>query len=182
LLGDGFPVNGYDFGHGIQFPDNAGLDDFFLRTDFMPSRLFRFDGARWIKVEDAVRMNMTNNDTRTTLKTSFINNTQFIYNQAIAIDWIKLDAGDYEFDTNIDSPQAALYVVLKLDTVEIAYAVADYEDIITTTSGKIRISLPVIDTEQQSIPYTGTWKLSLCNNREEQRQALSKALKPKADL
>jgi hypothetical protein len=182
LLGDGFPVNGYDFGHGIQFPDNAGLDDFFLRTDFMPSRLFRFDGTRWIKVEDAVRMNMTNNDTRATLKTSFINNTQFIYNQAIAIDWINLDAGDYEFDTKIDSPQAALYVVLKLDTVEIAYAVADYEDIITTNAGKIRISLPVIDTEQQSIPYTGTWKLSLCNNREEQRQALSKALKPKADL
>jgi hypothetical protein len=182
LLGDGFPQNGYDFGHGIQFPDNAGLDDFFLRTDFMPSRLFRFDGSRWIKVEDNVRMNMTNNDTRNTLKTGFINNTNHIYNQAIAIDWIKLDSGDYEFDTNIDSPQAALYVVLKLDTVELAYAVADHEDLITTNGGKIRINLPVIDEEQQAIPYTGTWKLSLCNNREEQRQALSKALKPKADL
>ena len=183
LLGDGFPQNGYDFGHGIQFPDNAGLDDFFLRTDFMPSRLFRFDGSRWVKVEDNVRMNMTNNDTRNTLKTSFINNTNHIYNQAIAIDWIKLDSGDYEFDTNIDSPQAALYVVLKLDTVELAYAIADYEDsIISDNGGKIRISLPVIDSEQQSIPYTGTWKLSLCNNREDQRQPLSKALKPKADL
>ena len=183
LLGDGFPQNGYDFGHGIQFPDNAGLDDFFLRTDFMPSRLFRFDGSRWVKVEDNVRMNMTNNDTRNTLKTSFINNTNHIYNQAIAIDWIKLDSGDYEFDTNIDSPQAALYVVLKLDTVELAYAIADYEDsIIGDNGGKIRISLPVIDSEQQSIPYTGTWKLSLCNNREDQRQPLSKALKPKADL
>jgi hypothetical protein len=73
-------------------------------------------------------------------------------------------------------------VVLKLDTVELAYAVADHEDLITTNSGKIRINLPVIDEEQQAIPYTGTWKLSLCNNREEQRQALSKALKPKADL
>jgi hypothetical protein len=183
LLGDGFPQNGYDFGHGIQFPENAGLDDFFLRTDFMPSRLFRFDGARWVKVEDNVRMNMTNNDTRNTLKTGFINNTNYIYNQAIAIDWIDLAEGDYEFDTNITGPQVALYVVLKLDTVEVAYAVADHEDIITTTIGnKIRISLPVIDTAQQSIPHTGTWKVSLCNNREEQRQALSKALKPKADL
>ena len=183
LLGDGFPQNGYDFGHGIQFPDNAGVDDFFLRTDFMPSRLFRFDGARWVKVEDSVRMNMTNNDTRNTLKTSFINNTKYIYDQAIAIDWIKLDSGDYEFDTNIDSPQAALYIVLKLDTVELAYTVADYEEsIITNNGGKIRITLPVINEDQQAIPYTGTWKLSLCNNREEQRQALSKALKPKADL
>ena len=41
----------------------------------MPSRLFRFDGTRWVKVEDSVRMTMTNNDTRQTLKTSFINNT-----------------------------------------------------------------------------------------------------------
>jgi hypothetical protein len=34
-----------------------------------------FDSTRWIKIEDAVRMNMTNNDTRQTQKTSFINNT-----------------------------------------------------------------------------------------------------------
>jgi hypothetical protein len=41
----------------------------------MPNRQFRFDGARWVKVEDAVRQTMTNTDTRNTLKTSFINNT-----------------------------------------------------------------------------------------------------------
>ena len=75
LLGDGFPDNGYDFGHGIQFPEAAGTDDFFLRTDFLPNRLFRFNGGAWVKVEDAVRMTMTNNDTRQTQKTSFINNT-----------------------------------------------------------------------------------------------------------
>jgi hypothetical protein len=75
LLGDGFPVNGYTFGSGIQFPDTAETNDYFLRNDFMPSRLFRFDGTRWLKVEDSVRMTMTNNDTRNTLKTSFINNT-----------------------------------------------------------------------------------------------------------
>jgi hypothetical protein len=76
LVGDGYPVNGYDFGHGIQFPEAAVKDDFFLRTDFMPNRLFRFDATRWIKVEDAVRMTMTNSDTRNTQKTSFINNTK----------------------------------------------------------------------------------------------------------
>jgi hypothetical protein len=75
LLGDGYPVNGYAFGHGIQFPESPVQNDFYLRTDFMPSRLFKFDSTRWVKVEDSVRMTMTNNDTRQTLKTSFINNT-----------------------------------------------------------------------------------------------------------
>ena len=75
LLGDGVPTNGSTFGSGIQFPATAYQDDFYLRTDFMPNRLFRFDGARWVKVEDAVRQTMTNTDARNTLKTSFINNT-----------------------------------------------------------------------------------------------------------
>lgn len=75
LLGDGVPSNGVEFGHGIQFPANARLNDYYLRTDFMPNRLFRYDGTRWVKTEDAVRMTMSNTDTRRTLKTSFINNT-----------------------------------------------------------------------------------------------------------
>jgi hypothetical protein len=75
LLGDGVPTNGSAFGSGVQFPATAYQDDFYLRTDFMPNRLFRFDGVRWVKVEDAVRQTMTNTDTRNTLKTSFINNT-----------------------------------------------------------------------------------------------------------
>jgi hypothetical protein len=41
----------------------------------MPNRLFRFDGGRWIKREDAVRHTLTNTDTRQTQRTSFINNT-----------------------------------------------------------------------------------------------------------
>jgi hypothetical protein len=75
LLGDGVPANGVEFGHGIQFPTTAHLNDYFLRTDFMPNRLFRYDGSRWVKTEDAVRMTMTNNDSRKTQKTGFINNT-----------------------------------------------------------------------------------------------------------
>jgi len=34
-----------------------------------------YDGTRWVKTEDAVRMTMSNTDTKQTLKTSFINNT-----------------------------------------------------------------------------------------------------------
>ena len=74
LLG-GNGVNGASFGSGIQFPATAETNDFFLRTDFLPNRLFRFDGTRWVKYEDSVRMTMTNTDNRQTQKTGFINNT-----------------------------------------------------------------------------------------------------------
>jgi hypothetical protein len=189
LVGDGKPSNGYEpsdgelsmFGFGIQFPEAPEANDFFLRTDFMPNRLFRFDGTRWVKIEDAVRMSMTNNNSRKTLKTGFINNTDYIYNDAVATDPVLIEKDAFTIITNI-TYQTALYLVLKLDTVEIAYTVADHSGIFTNTAGKLTITLPVIDSVQQKIPYTGTWTISLCNHREPIRQSLSKALKPRADL
>ena len=75
LLGDGIPSNGEAFGHGITFPGGSMEGDFFLRTDFMPNRLFRNDGQRWVKQEDKVRMTLTNTDTKSTQKGTFVNNT-----------------------------------------------------------------------------------------------------------
>jgi len=76
LIGDGLAPNGEVFGHGISFPTASVEGDYFLRTDFMPNRLFRFDSRRWVKVEDAVRHNLTNSPTKNTQKGSFINNTK----------------------------------------------------------------------------------------------------------
>ena len=75
LLGDGIPTNGAPFGHGIQFPTSVELGDYFLRTDFAPTRLFRYDGTRWVKQEDNVRMTLSNTNTRSTQKGTFVNNT-----------------------------------------------------------------------------------------------------------
>lgn len=75
LLGDGIPTNGAPFGHGIQFPSVNEAGDFFLRTDFQPNRLFRYDGTRWVKQEDDVRMTLSNTNTRSTQKGTFVNNT-----------------------------------------------------------------------------------------------------------
>jgi hypothetical protein len=75
LLGDGIPGNGEAFGHGIGFPSGSIEGDFFLRTDFMPNRLFRYDGRRWVKQEDSVRMTLTNTNTRSHQKGTFVNNT-----------------------------------------------------------------------------------------------------------
>jgi hypothetical protein len=73
--GDAAP-NGAPFGFGIQFPRNNEDGDYFLRTDFLPNRMFRYDGARWVKYNDDIRMSLSNTLERQTQKSSFINNTK----------------------------------------------------------------------------------------------------------
>jgi len=76
LDGDGVAPNGNPAGFGISFPTaNVDKGDYFLRTDYLPNRLFRFDGTRWVKIEDSVRITTTNNDSRANFKTSFVNNS-----------------------------------------------------------------------------------------------------------
>jgi hypothetical protein len=76
LVGTGdVAPNGAPFGFGIQFPRNNMEGDYFLRTDFLPNRMFRYDGQRWVKVNDDIRMTLSNTLQRQTQKTSFINNT-----------------------------------------------------------------------------------------------------------
>ena len=87
LGGDGIPPNGAAYGFGISFPATPIEGQFFLRSDYMPNRLYRYDGRHWIKFEDNVRMtlnNLGNTDTangtfagqqvRQTQKMTFINN------------------------------------------------------------------------------------------------------------
>jgi hypothetical protein len=85
---DGIPANGAPFTAGIAFPQGPVEGQYCLRKDYMPNRLFRFNGARWVKIEDVKRMTMSNlggsdtgagdqfqgKDVRLTQKTSFINN------------------------------------------------------------------------------------------------------------
>ena len=85
---DGIPANGAPFTAGIAFPQGPTQGQYCLRKDYMPSRLFRFNGTRWVKIEDVQRMTMSNlgasdtglgdqfqgKDVRLTQKTSFVNN------------------------------------------------------------------------------------------------------------
>ena len=76
LTGDGSAPNGLEVNMGITFPDQSKKGDYFLRLDFVPNRLFRYDGKRWIKIEDAVRTNLTPGGTdNTTQRNSFVNDT-----------------------------------------------------------------------------------------------------------
>ena len=76
LLGVVSGINGAPYGMGISFPTQPVDGDYFLRTDFAPKRLFKYDGNRWVKMQDGVRVDLTNTDTRNTQKTTFINNTK----------------------------------------------------------------------------------------------------------
>ena len=76
LSGDGQAPNGLDVSMGIAFPENTKTGDYFLRLDFVPNRLFRYDGKRWVKIEDAVRTNLTPGaPTNRTQRAGFVNNT-----------------------------------------------------------------------------------------------------------
>jgi hypothetical protein len=57
-----------------------------------------------------------------------------------------------------------------------------YTSPLGVVSNKIRITLPVIGTVQQIIPHTGVWTATLYNVQMAQKQSLSKALRPRADL
>ena len=73
--GDSAP-NGAPFGFGIAFPQDNQQGDYFLRTDFLPNRMFKYDGKRWVKQNDDIRMTLSNTLEKQTQKASFINNTK----------------------------------------------------------------------------------------------------------
>ena len=75
LTGTETAPNGLPVTPGITFPVNPEVGEYALRLDYFPNRLFRYDGARWIKVEDNVRTNLTPGADNDTLRSGFVNNT-----------------------------------------------------------------------------------------------------------
>ena len=76
LVGDGLAPNGWPVTPGTTFPVNPALGDHVLRLDYKPNRLFRWDGATWIKIEDSVRTDLyLDGDTQ---RSKFFNNIETI--------------------------------------------------------------------------------------------------------
>jgi len=76
MIGDGTAPNGLPVGSGITFPVNPSLGDYFLRTDYLPQLLYRWDGSLWIRISQNVRADGDVTTSDQTLFGSFINNTQ----------------------------------------------------------------------------------------------------------
>lgn len=75
LTGDGLGPNGLPVGAGISFPISPKLGDYFLRLDYLPNRLFRFNGSHWSKIEDNVRTNLTPGSANNlTQRAGYVNN------------------------------------------------------------------------------------------------------------
>lgn len=78
LTGDGIAPNGLPVTAGLQFPINPVPGDYCLRLDYFPNRLFRYNGNRWIKIEDKVRTQLTPGTNNSTQRSSFVNNSYTI--------------------------------------------------------------------------------------------------------
>jgi hypothetical protein len=68
------PPNGLSVTPGVSFPPNPVPGDYALRLDYFPNRLFRYDGTRWVKIEDAVRTGLDFESNANTLRAGFVNN------------------------------------------------------------------------------------------------------------
>ena len=75
LDGSGEAPNGFPTGAGIAFPQNPKVGDYFLRIDYLPQLLYRWDGRLWIRISQNVRTDtgMTAGDM--SQQSSFINNS-----------------------------------------------------------------------------------------------------------
>ena len=75
-------------GFGDKFPTNPMKGDMYIRTDYLPERLFKWNGSKWIEV-----------DKNTT--------DSYTYNNAYIQHLIqKLEAGEYEIEDLSDAEQA----------------------------------------------------------------------------
>jgi hypothetical protein len=78
LTGTADAPNGYPTGAGISFPQNPEVGTYFLRIDYFPQILYRWDGTMWVRISTNVRtetgfgVNTANNSSQLN---SFINNS-----------------------------------------------------------------------------------------------------------
>jgi hypothetical protein len=75
LTGDGEAPNGLPVTPGTSFPASPVAGDYCLRLDYFPNRLFRFDGRRWVKIEEKVRTSLDNSVFNTSQRSGFVNNS-----------------------------------------------------------------------------------------------------------
>jgi hypothetical protein len=205
LMGDGIAPNGpivdtaditipegqvnAQFGFGIQFPSGATSGDVFLRTDFMPNRMFRFDGRRWIKQEDNVRMTMSNSDdTRQTQRTGFVNNTEKSGINQLANDVIYIDllgdpiweSGSITQDLQITTTSVFILTNVPYNKNYLVEVWIDENSKATKiTTSEVSGSLAV--TIGHPVQDNSVIRYSVYDKVVAQRQSLSKALRPQAD-
>jgi hypothetical protein len=186
LTGDGLPPNGASVAAGLSFPLGPNLGDFYLRLDYVPNRLFRYDGRRWVKVEDAVRTNLTPGINNTTQRSGFINNPGKFMSNAAAWDAIRVSSP-------YTPPANAATVSFTLSNVNPYGTVLTNVRYVTTYGVRTNLNgLPITSTMANTggnISFTVSSVLKVGDVLEysvythviNERQSLSQALRPSAD-
>ena len=67
--------NGFPTGAGIAFPQNPQVGAYFLRTDYLPQILYRWDGRLWVRISKNVRTQTGFTEQDLSQQSSFINNS-----------------------------------------------------------------------------------------------------------
>lgn len=184
LLGAGIPPNGIPYGFGIAFPKEAASGDFFLRTDYLPNRLFRYDGVRWVYFEQNIKMTLTNTDTRDNQKASFINNTNLTGLNPLSRDTIVAKIG-HLFDTT--RPTAGLDMTNSVILTRTPFSTKYHVKVtvnktfmptkgIYNSAGYCAFQTEFVLLEGDLINWT------IYSDSIPERQSLSKALLPTADF
>lgn len=182
LTGDGSLPNGGNVAAGIAFPSNPQSGDYYLRLDYVPNRLFRWDSKRWVKIEDAVRTDLTPGANNRTQLSSFMNDSGANYKNALAWDAIRV-ASNYVPAANAHTQSFTLSsrtVVTKTPYVS-SYGVKTtinsliVTNTISNSSGNLAITVSNTLYTDDILEYT------VYANVTVQRQGLSDILRPLAD-
>lgn len=182
LTGDGQLPNGGVVAAGITFPSSPEVGDYYLRLDYIPNRLFRYDGRRWVKIEDNVRTDLTPGTNNRTQRSSFVNNNASNYNDALGWDAIKV-ASPYVPAANAHTISFTLStktVVTKTPYIS-SYGVKTIlngtiiTNTIANTSGNLSFTIT------NSLSVNDILEYGVYANVTVQKQSLSNALRPTAD-
>jgi hypothetical protein len=184
LTGDGLPPNGAAVAAGIAFPNTPSVGDYYLRLDYIPNRLFRYDGRRWTKIEDAVRTNLTPGPENTTLRSSFVNNTNTVKDngKSIASDIVRA-ANPYVAPANAATSTFTLStktVVTKIiytptRAVESFLNRTKVSNTVANSAGNLSFTITASVSTGDLIEY------NVFESITPERQSLSNALRPTAD-
>ena len=74
LSNTGEAPNGFPTGAGIAFPQNPQVGDYFLRIDYFPQLLYRWDGRMWVRISSNVRTDTGYTAADQSQLSGFINN------------------------------------------------------------------------------------------------------------
>jgi len=183
LTGDGLPPNGTTVAAGIAFTPNPNTGDYFLRLDFMPNRLFRFDGKRWIAIEDSVRTNLTPGSSNQTQLSSFVNDTAKFYENSVGYDAIII-SNTYSPPANSITSSFNITTGNVITTINYisSYGVKTMLNNLIIPNTLANIGGKVGFTIQSNLYTTGErLDYTIYSRVVNQRQSLSQALRPTAD-